>query len=197
MASVYAWLGCGGGALICYLSVRFICADCFKSMMASHATWFATFERGLKQNELLYLLYVRYVIIIPFWFVNVAAALFGCSLANFVLSTFLATIPGALLLTTAGRGLANAFQGYRDDVTMLGLVREVLWTTDMMLCAALLLVCLAIPFALKRYGGDYFDIFNESDGALRHRQDRKFKDNDFVESDDDDGTGDKNKNKYL
>merc|ERR1712087_610609 len=125
-----------------------ICADCFKSMMVKYGDWFKGFENGLKKNELLYLIYVRYVIIIPFWFVNVAAALFGCSLANFVLSTFLATIPGALLLTTAGRGLANAFEGYRDDITMLGLVKQVLWTTDMMLCAALLGVCLAVPFAL-------------------------------------------------
>ena len=125
------------GAFICYLFVRFICADCFKSMMTKHGEWFRGFENGLKRNELLYLIYVRYVIIIPFWFVNVAAALFGCKIYNFVLSTFIATIPGSLLLTTAGRGLANAFLTLEaNEINAFTLFKQVLWSWDMLFCVS-------------------------------------------------------------
>ena len=155
-------------------------------MLNKYGEWFSFFEHGLKQNELLYLIYVRYVIIIPFWFVNVAAALFGCKMQNFLVSTFLATIPGALLLTTAGRGLANAFDAYSvsEEITMFGLVTQMIWSKDMMLCGLLLLCCLAIPFLLKKYGGDYFDMFGSGGGGQsKSEQDAKYKNNDFVDYD--------------
>merc|ERR1712228_1069495 len=162
----------------CYIFVRFICADCFKSMLKKYGEWFHSFEHGLKKNELLYLIYVRYVIIIPFWFVNVAAALFGCKVSNFLLSTFLATIPGSLLLTTAGRGLANAFDAYSvsEEITMFGLIKQIIWSRDMLLCGLLLLCCLAIPVLLKKYGGPTFDIFGQSESDLTTS---KYKNNDF------------------
>ena len=183
MASFYAWFGCGSGAFLCYLSVRFICADFMKSCISRYSAWFQTFEDGVKRNELLYLIYVRYVIIIPFWVVNVAAALFGCRMHNFVISTFLATIPGALLLTTAGRGLANAFERYHEEITMFGLVKQVLWSRDMLFCGSLLVLCLSIPFLLRKC--DMFGDRGEEEMSERDRT--KMRDryrNDFVDSSD-------------
>ena len=166
--------------------------------MTKHGEWFRGFENGLKRNELLYLIYVRYVIIIPFWFVNVAAALFGCKIYNFLLSTFIATIPGALLLTTAGRGLANAFLTLdATEITAFTLFKQVLWSWDMLFCGSLLLFCLSLPLILKKYGGDYFDIFTDSSSDLKKGMSQKYKNNDFIDDSDSDDNFKKDKNKYL
>merc|ERR1719295_37419 len=184
MASFYAWFGCGSGAFFCYLSVRFICADFMKSCISrySSSSTYKAFERGVQRNELLYLIYVRYIIVIPFWLVNVAAALFGCRVHNFVISTFLATIPGALLLTTAGRGLAKAFQQYHEEITPFGLVKEVLWSRDMLFCGSLLALCLSIPFILRKC-----QVYQEQEEEMSERERIMMKDryrNDFVDSSD-------------
>ena len=166
-------------------------------MLTKYGDWFKGFESGLKKNELLYLIYVRYVIIIPFWFVNVAAALFGCKISNFLLSTFIATIPGALLLTTAGRGLANAFLTLSEnEITAFTLFKQVLWSWDMLFCALLLLICASMPLIMKKYGGNYFDIFSDSSSDLLNKEGNKYKNNDFIDSDSDDNYK-KDKNKYL
>lgn len=150
--------------------------------MSRWGSIFSQFENGIKRNELLYLIYVRYMLIIPFWVVNVAAALFGCRMHNFVISTFVATIPGALLLTTAGRGLANAFEQYHEEITMFGLVKQVLWSRDMFFCGSLLLLCLSIPFLLKKC-----ELFTDDDDSSDERNRAKARDryrNDFVDSSD-------------
>jgi len=150
-SSLYAWLGCAIGACICYTLVKNIFADCLQKQMAKHSDWFRSFEAGLHTNELLYLIYARYMIIIPFWFVNVAAALLGVRANYFIISTFIATIPGSLLYTTAGRGLAHAFELYKDNISTWTLLKQVLFSNDIQYCLGLLLICGVVPIAIKYY----------------------------------------------
>ena len=109
------------------------------------------------------MIYVRYVVIIPFWFVNVSAALLGAKFETFVISTFLATIPGSILLTTAGRGLSNIFEISSNDmkISTFELIKQAMWTRDMQYCFLLLLVCLIVPMILKYYNTHKKDYDNK------------------------------------
>ncbi|ETO24760.1 hypothetical protein RFI_12397 [Reticulomyxa filosa] len=95
------------------------------------------------------------MIIIPFWCVNVAAALLEVRTDYFVISTLIATIPGSLLYTTAGRGLANAFELYRDDISTWTLWKQVLFTNEIRFCLLLLLICGLFPMGIRYYNNKY------------------------------------------
>jgi len=92
--------------------------------------------------------------------VNVAAALLGVNTKYFVISTFVATIPGSLLYTTAGRGLAHAFELYKDHITTWTLLKQVLFSNDIQYCLGALFVCGIIPMGVQYYRKHYNTLSN-------------------------------------
>lgn len=60
---------------------------------------------GFQDNAFSYLLFLRLVPAFPFWLVNLAAALLGVSLRDFVAATFLGIIPGTAVFVSVGNGL--------------------------------------------------------------------------------------------
>ncbi len=64
-------------------------------------------ERGFKENQVSYLLFLRFVHLIPFWLLNLAAAYFRVPLWTFTWTTFVGFIPLALIYTQAGAGLGK------------------------------------------------------------------------------------------
>ena len=64
-------------------------------------------EKGFKENQVSYLLFLRFVHLIPFWLLNLAAAYFKVPLRTFAWTTFVGFIPLAFIYTQAGAGLGK------------------------------------------------------------------------------------------
>jgi len=62
---------------------------------------------GLERDGFSYLLSLRLLPVVPFWLLNLAAALVGMRLAPFVAATAIGIIPGALLFATVAPGSAT------------------------------------------------------------------------------------------
>lgn len=65
-------------------------------------------ERGFKENQVSYLLFLRFVHLIPFWVLNLASAYFRVPAWTFTWTTFVGFIPLAFIYTQAGAGLGKA-----------------------------------------------------------------------------------------
>ena len=80
----------------------------------------AVFKEKLLENEISVLLMLRLLPIIPFFAVNIMAALIGVKFKNFVLTTVLGIIPGALVFTWIGVGIGNVFdQSGKPDISLI------------------------------------------------------------------------------
>jgi uncharacterized membrane protein YdjX (TVP38/TMEM64 family) len=82
----------------------------------------ARMERGLRENEVSYLLLMRLVPAVPFFVANLAPAFLGVSLRTFVLTTFFGIIPGTLVYIWIGAGLGEVFA--RDATPDLSILTE-------------------------------------------------------------------------
>lgn len=148
-AALYAWAGCGTGATMCFLFVKTVLGDCCLKRVSGNS-YFDKFKRGLEQNQFLYLLYIRYMLVCPFWFVNSSSALLNVPLSTFASATYIAIIPGSFIYTTAGSQLGRFLQEYDDDVSVVTLIRASMFSSEMLLCWALLAFCVTIPLVAKR-----------------------------------------------
>ncbi|WP_324753154.1 TVP38/TMEM64 family protein [Roseovarius sp. Pro17] len=75
---------------------------------------------GLNQNEISVLFLLRLVPAVPFFVANLLPALVGVKFRNFVLTTFVGIIPGALVFTWIGVGLGEVFdRGGSPDLSLL------------------------------------------------------------------------------
>lgn len=63
-------------------------------------------ERGLRENGLFYLLFLRLVPAFPFFLVNLACGITGLPLRTYALGTLFGIIPGSLVFVNAGASLA-------------------------------------------------------------------------------------------
>jgi uncharacterized membrane protein YdjX (TVP38/TMEM64 family) len=77
-------------------------------------------KRRLHENELSVLFLLRLVPVVPFFVANLLPALAGVGFRNFVLSTALGIIPGAVVFTWVGVGLGAVFdRGGTPDLSLL------------------------------------------------------------------------------
>jgi len=65
-------------------------------------------EKGFKENQVSYLLFLRFVHVIPFWLLNLASAYFRVPAWTFTWTTCIGFIPLAFIYTQAGSGLGKA-----------------------------------------------------------------------------------------
>jgi len=80
----------------------------------------ARIERGLRENEVSYLLLMRLVPAIPFFVANLAPAFLGVGLRTFVLTTFFGIMPGTVVYTWIGAGLGEVFaRGENPDLSLI------------------------------------------------------------------------------
>ena len=63
--------------------------------------------QGFRADAFSYLLFLRFLPIVPFWITNLASALFGVPLKTFVLATQIGLIPGTFAFAVAGSGLGS------------------------------------------------------------------------------------------
>ena len=63
------------------------------------------FSDGFQQNAFNYLLFLRLVPVFPFWFVNIAPALFNIKLGVYIVATIIGILPGTFVYSYIGAGL--------------------------------------------------------------------------------------------
>jgi len=63
------------------------------------------FAGGFREDAFSYLLFLRFLPIMPFWMTNLAPALFGVRLETFTLATMIGILPATFTFATAGAGL--------------------------------------------------------------------------------------------
>jgi uncharacterized membrane protein YdjX (TVP38/TMEM64 family) len=63
-------------------------------------------DRGIRENGLSYLLFLRLVPVFPFFLINLAAGLTGMPVRTYTLGTFVGIIPGTFVYVNAGASLA-------------------------------------------------------------------------------------------
>lgn len=76
--------------------------------------WLHRLEKGFRENELSYLLFLRLVPAFPFFVVNLVPAFLGVSLRTYLLGTFFGIIPGTAVYAYVGSGLGHVFDAGED-----------------------------------------------------------------------------------
>jgi uncharacterized membrane protein YdjX (TVP38/TMEM64 family) len=75
---------------------------------------------GLRRDGFSYLLALRLIPVVPFWLINLAAALGGMRLRPFVLATLLGILPATFVTAWIGAGLSRVLdQGGKPDLGIL------------------------------------------------------------------------------
>jgi uncharacterized membrane protein YdjX (TVP38/TMEM64 family) len=99
------------GATVIFLIAR---SSLGEPLAARAGPWLGKFREGFQENALSYLLFLRLVPVFPFWVVNLAPALLGVNLRQYVIATALGIIPGTFAFAFAGAGLDSVLAAQRD-----------------------------------------------------------------------------------
>lgn len=142
--SILTVTGATIGATLIFLAARAGLGDMLQARMDAGSGTMRKIRDGLREDEVSYLFIMRLVPAIPFFVANLAPALLGVKLRNYVLTTFFGIMPGTIVYTWVGAGLGEVFaRGERPD---LGLFFE-----PHIIGPVIGLIALAaLPVALKR-----------------------------------------------
>lgn len=99
-------IGATVGATILFIAARTAFGDYFRDRMGGAVQ---KMREKFQENEFAYILALRLAPIFPFVVVNVAPALAGAKLRNFVLATVIGIIPGTFVYASVGAGLDAIF----------------------------------------------------------------------------------------
>jgi uncharacterized membrane protein YdjX (TVP38/TMEM64 family) len=90
------------GSVVVFLFARTALAD---TLARRAGPWLDKLRAGFQDDAISYLLFLRLVPAFPFWLVNLAPALLGVRLCDYVIATFIGIIPGTFAFSLAGAGL--------------------------------------------------------------------------------------------
>lgn len=115
-------VGATAGATLLFLAARTALGE---TLRRRAGPFLKRLEAGFRQNPFSYMLTLRFLPVVPFPVANIAPALLGARLPDFVLTTAFGIIPGTLAYTWIGSGLGAAFDAGREpDLAAFG--RELL-----------------------------------------------------------------------
>ncbi len=103
-ATLYVNVGATAGAVLAFLLSRTLLRDWVVRRFGRRVE---AIDRGLRENGLSYLLFLRLVPVFPFFLINLAAGLTGLPLRTYVLGTMLGILPGSFVYCNAGASLAS------------------------------------------------------------------------------------------
>lgn len=148
------------GATLIFILARTALAE---SLSQRAGPWLNKLRGGFQDNALSYLLFLRLVPAFPFWLVNLAPALLGVSLRDYVIATFLGIIPGTFALALTGAGLGSVLEAHQEayenclarnaqpSACSFDLDPASLITTELILALAALGIIALIPVIVKRF----------------------------------------------
>lgn len=70
---------------------------------------------GFREDAFSYLLFLRFLPIIPFWMTNLAPALFGVRVETFAFATMIGILPATFTFATAGAGLDSVIAAQKES----------------------------------------------------------------------------------
>ncbi len=108
------------GAIVIFQAARLGLGQSLAAKMEASDGTLKRIKDGLNENEISVLFLLRLVPAVPFFVANLLPALVGVKFRNFVLTTVLGIIPGALVFTWIGVGLGEVFdRGDSPDLSLL------------------------------------------------------------------------------
>lgn len=124
------------GAILNFLLARFLLKDMFKRRFG-HLQHLVLNERGM-QATALNLIGLRFIPVIPFWVLNILAAVLEIPFLIFVVTTFIGIIPTSIVYVLIGHGVRDHLRS-NQPITMEMLAEPKLWV-PMFLLALLILI---------------------------------------------------------
>jgi uncharacterized membrane protein YdjX (TVP38/TMEM64 family) len=117
LGGILAVIGATIGAVLLFLIARSAAAG---PLATRGGAALGKLREELQQNGFSYLLALRLIPVVPFWLVNLAAALCGMQLGQFATATFLGIIPATFVIASIGAGVAGVLaRGERPDLSSL------------------------------------------------------------------------------
>ncbi len=114
---ILAVIGATIGAVLLFLIARSAIAG---SMATRGGAALGKLREELQRNGFAYLLAIRLLPVVPFWLVNLAAALCGMRLSQFAVATFIGIIPATFVIASIGAGVGGVLaRGERPDLSSL------------------------------------------------------------------------------
>lgn len=108
------------GATAIFLAARWGLGQALNARLEASEGTVAKLKDGLRNNEISVLLLIRLVPAVPFFVANLLPALVGVKFRNFVWTTAVGIIPGAIVFTWIGVGLGEVFdRGESPDLSLL------------------------------------------------------------------------------
>lgn len=101
--TLYVVTGATAGAVLAFLVSRTLLRDWVAERFG---TRMEGIERGLRENGLSYLLFLRLVPAFPFFLVNLACGVTGLPLRTYAAGTLVGIVPGSFVFVNAGASLA-------------------------------------------------------------------------------------------
>ncbi|MEL7256559.1 MAG: VTT domain-containing protein [Pseudomonadota bacterium] len=136
------------GAIAIFLAARWGLGKTLAAKMDASEGSLKKIKDGLREHEISVLFLMRLVPVVPFFVANLLPALVGVRFVNFVWTTFVGIIPGALVFTWIGVGLGEVFdRGERPDLSLL-------WEPQVIGPILGLCVLAALPIVIKTIRGN-------------------------------------------
>ena len=135
------------GAFVIFLAARWGLGQTLAARMEASDGALKKLKAGLRENEIPVLFLLRLVPAVPFFVANLLPALVGVRFINFAFTTVLGIIPGAIVFTWIGVGLAEVFdRGESPDLSLL-------WEPQVIGPILGLCVLAALPIVIKALRG--------------------------------------------
>lgn len=108
------------GALLIFLAARAGLGQTLAARMEASEGTLGKVKAGLRENEVSVLFLLRLIPVVPFFVANLLPALVGVKLRNFVWTTALGIIPGAIVFASIGVGVGEVFdRGENPDLSLI------------------------------------------------------------------------------
>jgi len=108
------------GATAIFLAARAGLGQTLSARLDASEGTVKSLRDGLRENEISVLFLLRLVPVVPFFVANLLPAMVGVKLRNFLFTTGLGIVPGALVFTSIGVGLGEVFdRGETPDLSIL------------------------------------------------------------------------------
>lgn len=108
------------GACLIFLAARAGLGEMLSAKMDASEGRLAKLRDGLRENEISVLFLLRLVPAVPFFVANLLPALVGVRFRNYLITTALGIVPGAIVFTWIGVGVGEVFdRGETPDLSLL------------------------------------------------------------------------------
>ncbi|WP_246727913.1 TVP38/TMEM64 family protein [Chelativorans sp. Marseille-P2723] len=136
------------GSTVLFLAARTACGDLLQRRLGGRT---ASLASGFRDGAFGYLLVLRLAPVVPFWMVNIVAALVNVRIGTFIAATALGIIPGTFAYAYLGCGLESALVAAEAADQSLRL-RDLV-TSEVKLAFAALALVAVLALALRRVRG--------------------------------------------